>query len=66
MKKTIEITDEIQRCIERFGIAISPYFEGPEAQCPVCLGTIDQLALTLDLAGFNGLACHDCGVVLAA
>jgi len=66
MKESIEAADEIRRFIERFGLAMSPDFEGPEAECPVCRGTIDQLALTLDLTGVDALACRDCGVVLVA
>ena len=66
MKGTNETADEIRRFIERFGLAMAPHFEGPEAECPICLGPIDQLALTLDLTGIDQLACHDCGAVLAA
>ncbi len=59
-------SDEIEQLIERFGLELAPFFEGPALECPVCLGTIDQLALTLDISGAGELACADCGAVLAA
>ncbi len=60
------IAEEMRRLAERFGLDMVPFFEGPPAECPVCSGTIDQLALTLDIAGIDELACGDCGAVLAA
>jgi hypothetical protein len=66
MTGSMEAADELPRFIEPFGLAMSPYFEGPEAECPIWLGTIDQFALTLDLTGVDELACRDCGAVLAA
>ena len=66
MKHNIEPAGEIRRFIEQFGLASSPYFEGPQAECPICSGAINQLALTLDLTGYDELACGDCGAVLAA
>lgn len=66
MKRTIEPGGEIRRFIEQFGSALSPCFEGYQTECPICSGAIDQLALTLDLTGYEELACGDCGAVLAA
>lgn len=66
MSGTVKGADEIQVLIERFGLSLSPYFEGPGAECPVCRATIDQLALTLDITGVDDLTCPDCGGVLAA
>jgi hypothetical protein len=66
MKHNIEPAGEIRRFIEQLGLAFSPYFEGPQTECPICSGAIDQLALTLDLTGYDELACGDCGAVLAA
>lgn len=56
--------DEIGYLLERFGLELT--FDGPAAECPVCRGTIDQLALALDITGINDLVCRDCGAVLAA
>jgi hypothetical protein len=58
--------DDIYRLVEQFGIAVSPWLDGPNAECPICSGAIDQLALTLDLSGYETLECGDCGAVLAA
>ena len=41
-------------------------FDDPLLECPLCGGIIDQLALTVDWAGFDPPNCSDCGVVLAA
>ena len=59
-------TDEMSRFVQGLGLSASPCFDGPEAECPVCCGTIDHYALLLDLTGFEALACDDCGAVLAA
>lgn len=40
--------------------------DDPVVECPLCGGIIDQLALTVDWAGFDPPNCSDCGVVLAA
>jgi hypothetical protein len=66
MNNTIRVNDEFGGFIEQFGQAVSPFLDGPETECPICCGTIDQLALTLDLTGYDELACRDCGAVLAA
>ena len=43
-----------------------PIFDGPEVSCPVCCGSLEQLALALDLEGLTPASCHTCGAILAA
>jgi hypothetical protein len=66
MKKSMEATDEVRWLVELFGLTMTPHFEGPEAECPICRGAIGQHALTVDPTGVEPLACHVCGAVLAA
>lgn len=66
MKHSNEPADDLYQLVEQFGLAVSPWFEGPQTECPICRGVIDQLALTLDLSGYGALECSDCGAVLAA
>ena len=66
MNHSTEPADDIYRLVEQFGTAVSPWLDGPQAECPICSGTIEQLALTLDLSGYRALECRDCGAVLAA
>ena len=40
--------------------------DDPVVECPLCGGIIDQLALTVDWAGFEPPSCSNCGAVLAA
>ena len=58
--------DELSIVRDRFGPSIEVVFDGPAHSCPVCQGLIEQLPLELDLTGLGPVACHDCGVVLAA
>lgn len=41
-------------------------FDGPDAACPMCAGTLHQLQLDLDAGTGNPAACAGCGAVLAA
>lgn len=66
MKKSLEATDEVSWLVELFGLTMPPHFEGPEAECPICRGAIDQHALTFDATGVEALTCPVCGAVLAA
>ncbi len=62
-----DATDEVQQLFERFGAALGSLFDEPAGECPVCRGTVDQLTLTLNLAGVGQqIACTHCGAVLAA
>lgn len=61
-----EAMEEIRLLLERFGPGITVVFDGPAVECPVCRGTIEQLALVLDLAGAEPVSCGSCGALLAA
>ena len=43
-----------------------PVFDGPVEFCPVCQGSLEQLALALELEGLRPAACNGCGAVMAA
>jgi hypothetical protein len=66
MTFAVEPVDEIHRLNRGFGLDWWPRPEDPGSECPICRGSLDEFALTLDIAGYRPLACEDCGAVLAA
>jgi hypothetical protein len=60
----IDVPTGILDALRSLGAA--PSFDGPEERCPICHGSISQLALVLEMEVGEPLDCGGCGAVLAA